>query len=255
MIDRFFIKMKAEKLHAKLLINGFEAISHLTGSSTTAESPVMMWLSPGDNNLTLEIYSLDGISPIEGNLEVQVFLHDNLFDTATPLDTYVTYKLAEDDSFNAGVTYTKKIKFSVKHDIASRVWSDASPIVALSHQDKVEILGVIEKLRQSLVSEDFAKSIELLKYKLFEDARVEKKSNEFALKNCREMFEMLEGKEPMVGERLELDETVFDIVGNGLIVHVKDSNGFHAVSLKQGQYGVAIPVYVAKIQKRWVIVR
>lgn len=257
MANIFYAEVEVTNVHFSMRINGVELAKLKNKQKYLVELPITSWIKNGENEFSVDVFSLPEEDKIRGNISVDIYLHDESSEYPKSKETYLTYRFpnAESKKNDNDSFYSESNKFNVAESTPTKLWSEASQISSLSEKDKTEIVGLINDLGEYVVDGESKKITGILEYKIQEEAFMRGVDFSQSLKVAQNSFDMLRKHGSLELNRLHLADTRFDMVGGEKIVYVSAVSGKEALSLSLGENLVEIPIYISNLNGRWRIVR
>ncbi|WNO08054.1 hypothetical protein [Teredinibacter sp. KSP-S5-2] len=253
MQNHYFIYIDVVDAAVEVKINGASIEKEKRGSINTTK-PVNKWIRSGENTLELSLAALKKQDSISGRAEIMVYLHDNAEDFPTP-KVVLAKVLFPNEEYKGEKTYKTTVTFELADSVPALVMDQAEEVPELSAADTDEIVLLIEGLRTALTSGDYKKAVELQKYKIEEDARIDGKKPEDLYKVAEETFQMIGKEQNLVSQPFDNESMVTEAIWNGKMYKISRNDGEEAITIDSDDLSFAIPIFVSKISGQWKIVR
>jgi hypothetical protein len=229
--------------------------------STTGLADANRWILPGVNTVTVTIRPAEGKPDPDTRPSLTVTMstakRGQMSDEGTVIAKLELPKSESDRTLDAVTKpFTRELRFTPAHVPPSELWARIKP-EKLDAAAKQEILGLVRDYHAALSKKDTAATEGFFLYAAVESARIRYQSvNEVKTALQKELKKMLATKGfSMVP--LDTDRLVFRPVAGGRIVWVTDPAGEAPLRTKELAEGgtMEFPVYVARVEGKWTIVR
>lgn len=258
MSEPIYLSALAVNAFLQVSLNGVPVLTSPENTGINAMADVSGWIVPGTNMLGVRLYEPLLEPAVEAR--VSLFLHDPAEEVVTPgviLGGFAWPPEREDPAEPVPpLPYAVEVPIEIADPPPTRLWREAGPVGELTEADRQRLLGLVEELRQRLMSRDAAGATRLLDYKLVDDALASGKPPERARSAAQELLEWAV-ESPLQSQPLAPGEAEFQVVGRGRIVLVRRPGGVPALRLYQPSTDnlFSIDVYAARLGGDWRIVR
>ncbi len=259
----YIINYTISHCNALVEINGvpLTRTSRDTAYTATGTADIGRWLIPGANLVTVTLRPPEGkIDPDDRQsieISVSTAVKGQMSDEGAKIAT-LRIPEKEGDSFLASIKQPtkKELRFTPAQVPPSELWEKAKP-VSLDDAARKEILALVREYHAAYVKKDRVKLNDMLMFATLDAAR----NRYFSADEAREM--LAKGLKEMLADRsfamepLRADLIILRPIAGGKVLWVTDSKEEAPVrskKMKDGGY-VEFPVYVARIDGKWVIVR
>jgi|GEM_PF-1861569 len=253
--DYYFLSVEAVNIHATVTLNGAPLVVHKDGTGLTVDKPVTTWLMPGKNKLEVNLNPLPNEPSIRGSIKVSIFLHDPSSDSPTPSKVYADVLYPTGDVDENSAAFSKKVEFNFTDEVITNLWRDAKTLTGISDGDKKIIFDIVENLRNSLLSKDTSEATNLQIYKIQEDALAENKDFKKIISVTNSTYQWLSQQKGLTSNTVSLEDIRLKLLADNKVVYVSKANGDNVLQLESDDLFFEIPIYMAKINGEWKLVR
>jgi hypothetical protein len=253
--EMYFLAVNSKDSFSTILLNDVPIVDLDDGTSVKSEVPVTEWLIPGTNILKVVERTNKELSGVTGEVSASIYLHDKTSDVPRPLKF-----LAEIKFHNEHIDRDKQLnimerEFEFIGDTKARLWSEAQNIYKIDQKDKSEINSLVESLGSAIVNGDINTAVDLLKYKIKEDALIENTSQIEIEKAVRANYKWLLSQEGIVLNSSSSHDVNYSIMAHHKVVKITKKSGEEVLQIKSKDLLFEIPLFVSKIGGKWNIVR
>ncbi len=215
-----------------------------------------IWVMPGENTLKIKLLKpyAKGKNPSDPKIKVYIRF-GQAGQTSDEGKEIVSFVAPEVEGDNITFPFEKEIKFTPAIIPPSELWTKAEK-VELDDPSKKEIAGIIQALYKASNSGNKKDFLKLNEFKLNDIPKSmyanQKEDKARDQKSIGEFLKLIKGKMEKIPTKL-----TFVPVANGNIIYVTDAKGDDIIKTKGNQDDGAFktPVYVAKIDGKWTLVR
>jgi hypothetical protein len=227
----------------------------------TGTTDVGRWIVTGANVVTVTIRPLEGKPGPDDRQSIEISMSTavkgQMSDEGTKIAT-LRIPEKEGDTSLASIKQTvrKELRFTPASVPPSELWSKAKP-EKLDDAAREEILKLVRDYHAAYAKKDQMKLYDMLLFATLEASR----NRYFSADEAREMLK--NGLKEMIADKgfamepLKVDLIILKPIAGGRIIWVTDSKNeapLRSKQMKDGGY-VEFPVYVARIDGKWMIVR
>ena len=261
MTPRFYLQFRALGSASLISVNDATVSVDLEADGVVVTDPVDTWIKPEENLLQLELQWPGGRPFATGQaaVEATLFIADPGSESPRPGRVLARMEWPPHGHVEQEDDYPvrRQVTFQAGPAPATRLWQEAETVTPLAQIDRAEIFGRVAELRQALMTQQPERAYDLLSYRYAEEARAEGKSE------ARIRAAVLEGYQEMYGfgqldyAPVEEQHLILRPLSDGKVVHVmRDGYQFAIMALhRPSGTGFCIPVYMARINGQWSIVR
>ena len=259
----YIINYTISHCNAEVNLNGVPITKTHKDTAYTASgtADIGRWLVPGDNVITVVLLPPEGtIDPDDRQsieITVSTALRGQMSDEGTKI-AGLRIPVKEGDASLASIRQLKKkeLRFKPARVPPSDLWEKAKP-EKLDDAARAEILRLVRDYHAAYVKKNREKLNDMLMFATLDAARNRyvsaDEAREMLAKGLKEML----ADRSFVMEPLRADLIVLKPVAGGRVIWVTDSKDEAPVRTKRMKDGgyIEFPVYVSRIDGKWVIVR
>lgn len=260
-MPRYLIQIRTAGLSAVIGINRSHIVVDREGTGATLVREVNEWIMPRGNRLSVLLAAREHGAPEAPDpaVAVQVFI-------ARPGDRHhaVQTTLAEfgwplPAAQAAPLPHLADIPFAVQDAPPARLWGEADKLTGLATSDMDEIVALVERLRRAIEQRRLDEAYALVEYRYRDLARANGEDYATLAAGVRGLYQDLFNEPRLHVEPLSRAGAGFSLVADNQVVLVSRGPARDALRAEAGTapqrrfYG--FPIYVARIQGRWTIVR
>jgi hypothetical protein len=259
--EYYFLKVKSNKLAVMIGINGAWLVRYSQGEGLATHEPVNSWVKPEGNTVNISYYQPPACLLEKGKAELEVILYQadpESKDVVKIKKVFYSHKfIAEDHSPIPPRTFVERA-FELHSNVAAKVWTDAKVLDQNFVEDNLtEIYNEIKKLENLITAKEFYKAYSLQEYKFQEEALANYRTVENMKSSVlRDYGEMMPNEltpwQPLSKEKLSLR-----IIAERRILEANKFVYEYPIQLAidKDKYQLEVPVYLARINDAWKIVR
>jgi hypothetical protein len=254
--NRYFMTTEAQNVAFRVALNDVPVRQDPLGSGHNSDAPMNAWLLQRQNKLTIDLmWPKDRpFQPNQAQFKLIFFLHDPSSQVARPLRILHEFNWPAQRPETYPFTY--KAVIEEEFELPTHLWSEAEIVSEITSKDERDILDLVGRLRQSLLSGDANRVLPFVRYKSNDLARADYHTDleEIERIDVEQLSWMLRGDNLEVSEIDDIPY-VFDVVGNNQIVHLYKRDGSPALSVVNDMFDFGFDLYVARVGGDWVIAR
>ncbi|MFC5743003.1 hypothetical protein [Dyella tabacisoli] len=258
---RYVLHARSYGIAVSCGINGSTTLHDDTGEGRSFYRPINEWIMPEGNLITGLIFQPPGGvlpdgSPAGG---ADAFVHLELI-TADESGSIVldqpplaTYRWPN-PSRPAVLPLPVMAPIPALQPVATKLWLEAERVERIQAQDRIHIAALVNALIDALASQDRAKVLQLLDYRLEDEARARMQAPE-AVKTSAGNLVASFTKSPKAPPHLQPEQAMFVPVAAGKAWHVQRGWMQPAVLFDGDDVELSIEVYASKVKGAWIISR
>lgn len=250
----YYVKVNSRGALVNLYINDVPLVKVKVKVSENyiTTKPVNLWLKEGVNTFSYTIYDNNKEETYNPSFDAVLFIHDKSKEVPTPLKTLEKIQFVSNKDSKYPIDST--LEFKIDGSINTQLWRDAEKFIALTKEDKKEIVTLIDRLALSILS-DPQQAISIQKYKITEDALAQGKTVERVTDAVLKEYQWLSSQKGLTISKSNREQLNYEIHGNGHLVNVTKNNQDAIIILEYDDLFFDIDLYFAKIKGRWIIAR
>ncbi len=254
MQDLYFMRVESENLKGVVELNG-APLFKTKSKISNVDYPINMWLKPQGNVVNVDLAVISEKSP--WHLKLYLFLHDKNEEVPTP--SRILFDLNQIE----GLGDSRK-KLDMNFDVKQRlpeltsVWAEAESLQSVKQEDIKEMVAIANAFATAVKEGRIEDVLKIIDYKISEDAMSEGKIKENLVEVNREGFEMLSSETGVEVSVVGNENAKVSMLGANKMVLLEklvDDKLMDAIIFDGKDYVYEIPLYFAKINGSWVVVR
>ena len=251
----YFLSVTAKNIHTAIKMNNLPVMIHNDDPNLKVAKDITTWMMSGENKLSCELSALPEEDLIRGEIKISIFLHDNNYEIPTPGEIFATLTYPNPETpLEPKNQDNIELFFDFDKAAPTKLWEEAEPITTLTDTDKSEITSIIGGLQQTLLG-DCSNAVELNNYKIAEDALAGKKDISHLKDVAEKTFQWLNEQPNLTSPALDEGNLRYSIGGKDNVVCVSAKDYSDPLVFESDDLDFEVPIYVAKIDKKWALVR
>lgn len=249
----YTLTVRTQTVAVRLDLNGVPRWIRPGRPSDGLSANVNPWIMPGTNTLRLGIDWPDGVSyePGRASLELRLDARPRTAATGGRVLAACEWPGRDEEAYPAALT----LAFEVTQAPPSRLWHSAAPI-ALTPQARDEIRTLVAHLHAALAERNIDRACELLDYRTVDVTQTLYQPAQEARAAQRAVLEALPATDGATALLpLHPDELELHPVADSRVVWVTRPDRAPAIEQHTADGALAMPLYVARIDNAWKIVR
>ncbi len=257
MPNYYFLSVESHNALIEVGLNDAPLIIDVEGEGVATSEPVMSWIMPGENALTIKLKPLfEDDKPLPAKLKVKLFLHDAEQEVPTVKQLLAEYQYPElDTPEQPELPLTRAIPFEFKAPLPTKLWQQAEVLNGVTVNDKTAIIALANELFSAINAKDLDKAIQLQHYKIADDALAEDKTVDRLIKATRTNYEWVTSQPGLTGTALAEENSRFQICCDNKLVYLSRRDGQSAVAMETDEMFFDIDIFAARIGRQWLIAR
>jgi hypothetical protein len=250
-------------VNAELEINGVPVTRTDKDSAycVTGTADAGRWIMPGANIITVTVKPPERAIPPEDRRSIEITVstavRGQMSDEGVKIAT-LSVPEKEGDTSLASIKqeFKKDLRFTPASPPPSELWSKSKP-EKLDNAARAEILRLVKDYHAAYVKKDRDKLYDMLLFATLEAARNRYFTADEAIAMLKSGLAEMMSDRNFVMEPLQADRLVMKPIAGGRIIWVTDAKNEAPVRTKRMKDGgyVEYPVYAARIDGKWVLVR
>lgn len=256
------LKLNTAGLTAIVGVNDAPLLVDPTGVGLNSAWPVNPWLKPQGNALGISLATPprapNVIRPPTGlpAVDVRAQLYSVKPDSNTNEIDRILATFARTAGDPAPLPVNRAIPFEITAPPPTKLWSDAATVSALAPPDKEQLKTLVQKHAAAIEARDLDALLVLLDYKIRDCALANGQDPEHMRQVTRQQYtNVMFSERSFRVETGPLSELQFKLIAGGQVVWMFQSLSKPALVVLSPKLHFTLPIYAAKIDGVWRIVR
>jgi hypothetical protein len=254
----YYLSGKTLALISVFSINDVPVVRDPHAKGINTDELLNKWLLPGSNSIDVFLAWPTQVdySPGKAACELSLFIADPAAEVPQPGNVLASLTWPQ-----AGCPevypFVFRQAFEVTNAPATKLWNEAADIKEISDGDRLEIVRIIERFRQAVMTKDSEQAYEIMNYRYADEARAEGKEVSRVRNAILTQYRWLFGRGNLISTPVVESKLTFKIVGNSKMVWVSTGGHESALTLEESDSKrvFGFEFFFSRIGGDWTVVR